>query len=242
MTILDLLLHQDMTPFTLALLLVAGLLLLEIVLGFVGITLLGAGDADIDADFDANIDAGIEPDFDGDIEAAADGAEGDSTSVGSPGLLSWLGLGKAPLAIWFAAALTGFGLTGYAIQAVAEAIFGGLLPVFIAAPVAAVLGLAFARRFAGGFARIMPQHESYGISRRSFGGRHGVIVQGTARRGHPAQARFRDGYGETHYVRVEPIDDGTEIPTGTEVAILSGPDGTLRALPLTDQPLTAKGD
>jgi hypothetical protein len=47
-----------------------------------------------------------------------------------------------------------------------------------------------------------------------------VVSQGTAARGRPAEIRVSDRYGNTHYIRAEPLRDGTEIPQGTEVIVL----------------------
>ena len=235
MAVLSLLLHPDMTPFTIALLLVAGLLLVELVLSFVGASLLGG---EVDADIDADTEFDAEPELDID----ADGEAGTAAEAGPvAAALSWLGIGKIPLTVWIAGTLTGFGLAGYAIQVVAEALFGGLLPVVVVFPVAAAAGLAFGQRFARLFGRLVPRHESYHVSRRSFGGRRGVIAQGTARRGRPAQAKVRDGYGETHYLQVEPFDDDDEIGQGTEIAVLRAQDGSYRAIRLTDAETGAIG-
>ena len=76
------------------------------------------------------------------------------------------------------------------------------LVTLLALPLAILAGRWFARTLA----RLVPKTETSAINRRSLGGRRGVIAQGTAVRGRPAQARVRDGYGNTHYVRVEPVD------------------------------------
>lgn len=65
-----------------------------------------------------------------------------------------------------------------------------------------------------------------------------MIAQGTARRGNPAQARIRDGHGNFHYVRVEPVDDGASYPQGTEVLIRDGRGPVLLALAIDDLPNT----
>lgn len=245
MSIWDLLLDPGMLPFAIALGIVFGLLLLELLLLQLGLSLIGDG-AEVDADFDPGLDAGIdidpatEFDLDPDILSELDAAELDAAAEtpvtpgagGSDHALSWLGLGKVPFSIWLAGTLTAFGISGYLIQLVAVTVAGTQLPAMIAAPLALLPGIALGARFARAIGGIMPKSESSAISRRSFGNRRGVITVGTARRGHPAQARFTDGHGNMHYAQVEPLKDDDTLGQGTEIAILRLRDGTLRAIRL----------
>lgn len=75
-------------PFTIALVVMVGLGLVEILALALGFDLLGDTDADVDADFDG--DAG--------------------------GVLTWLGLGQVPLLITLVLFLTSFGLTGLLVR------------------------------------------------------------------------------------------------------------------------------
>ena len=45
-------------------------------------------------------------------------------------------------------------------------------------------------------------------------GRMATIVLGTARQGSPAQAKVRDQHGQTHYVMLEPDEDGASFQAG----------------------------
>ncbi|WP_370541702.1 OB-fold-containig protein [Actibacterium sp. 188UL27-1] len=47
-----------------------------------------------------------------------------------------------------------------------------------------------------------------------------MVTVGTARQGKPAQVRFRDGHGNSHYTIAEPLDPKDELPQGTEVLLL----------------------
>jgi len=226
---LDLLFSPNMQPFAISLGLVLGMVVLEMVLMLMGISILGGdGDASLDAEPDFDVDAGLdaEPGIDADLDGA-DGASG-------VGALAWLGLGDAPFAIWFAGFLTAFGLIGYALQGVLNGVIGAPLPALIASLVALPFALAVTARLARFFGRLVPKFESTAISSRSFGGRRGVITVGTARRGHPAQARIKDGYGNTHYTMVEPLNDSDAFSQGTEIATVRLGDGSLRAISLED--------
>ena len=204
---------------------------------FLGLSLMtDEGGAEFDANADVGVEPGFEPeaDFDADAVDAADAPIASATGIGA--FLSWLGLGHVPFAIWFAAFLTAFGLTGLAIQSIAMAILGTPLAPMIASLVALLPALAVSSRFARMLGRLVPKFESTAISTRSYGGRRGVITVGTARRGKPAQARFTDGHGNVHYTLVEPLDDDASLPQGTEIAILRLRDGSLRAIAIDDAP------
>ncbi len=253
---INFLLDTGMAPFTGALMLVAGLLVVELVMSLVGGSLLGDGDAadgldGADADMGMEFDAdGVDAaEFDaGDIDGAElDGAEldpegGDAIEgpAGGGGIAAWLGFGQVPFILWLAGLLTAFGLVGYGIQVVASSALGTLLPWWAATALAALPALRLGGWFARTLGRMVPKTETTAINRRSLGDRRGIISQGTAKRGMPAQARVRDGHGNLHYVRVEPVDDGVEIPQGTEVLIRGGRGSVLKAIPIDDIP-TSEG-
>ena len=225
----EILLSPEMFPFTLALGLLFALLLLEVLSGLLGGSLFGAGgdadaDFDLDADFDADFD--LDADFDAEIDAGAfsEVIEGIETELdgaeASSGPLSWLGMGKVPFMIWLAAFLLSFGLGGFTLQAVLNGTLGFSLPGGLAALGMVPVGLWFARQFAGFFARLLPKSESSALSANHLGRRRGVISQGTAARGKPAEVRVYDRHGNMHYLRAEPLRDDQEFPQGTEVLVL----------------------
>ena len=69
------------------------------------------------------------------------------------------------------------------------------------------------------------------MSRRHLGGRRGVITQGTAARGRLAECRITDRHGNNQYIRVEPQEDGVEIPQGTDVIVLRPKGGIYPVIP-----------
>lgn len=62
--------------------------------------------------------------------------------------------------------------------------------------------------------------ETEALSERSLGRRRGVVTQGTAAKGRPAEVRVMDRYGNAHYLRAEPFAKGEEITQGTEVLVI----------------------
>ncbi len=218
-------------PFSLALGLLFGLLALELVAVLVGGTVFGLGN---DAEFDIEVDAGLDSGLDGaDLDTLdLDAVDAEAPDVAADsGAGDWLGLSRAPTMVWVAALLLAFGLTGLVVQTIT----GGIIPAGLTAIGAGVIGVGFAKRFARTFARLIPKSESAAMSERSLGRRKGVVSQGTAARGKPAEVRVTDGHGNTHYLRAEPLRDEIEIPQGTEVLVMrrAGQD-SYRLIPLSD--------
>lgn len=206
---IDLLLSVGARPFAVALFLFGGLLSLEVVSLLFGGSLLALDfdGVDVDLDLDADIDGSW---------------------------LSWLGLGQVPFLLWFASLLVGFAIAGLAIQSGALLVMNGMLHSWLAAGIALVPGLLFAREVGTLILRYMPQSESSAVSRRRLGGRTGVITQGTAQHDKPAEARVRDAHGNIQYLRVVPAPDAAPIPQGTEIYVQSNRDGTFTARALTE--------
>ncbi|MBO9464025.1 DUF1449 family protein [Tropicibacter sp. R15_0] len=238
----DQLLSDGFVPFTLSLALLFGLLALELVFALLGGTLLGAGGDGMDGpEIDGpDIDG---PDLDvpemeiGDLDIDLDGLDTSDLELPSfadvdvdtdlpdgaaqpSGIAAWLGFGKMPALIWLSAILMAFGITGVVLQNLVLGLFGAALPALLAAIPAAVAAIFFARRFGTGFARLIPKTETAALSERHLGRRQGVITQGTAARGRPAEVKVTDRFGNTHYLRAEPLRDDAQIPQGTEVVVL----------------------
>lgn len=215
---MDIFFTAEMTPFTIALAVFAGLLLLEIVLSFVGGSLLG-GEAEVDIsadapelDLDLDVDMDVDLDLDADLDAEVD--------VSASGASSVLGLGDVPMIIWVATLLLSFGLLGFAIQTIATSFMGAALPAWLASLPAGGLSLAFVRGFSKRFARFVPKLVTQSVSEKHLGRRRGVITVGTARRGSPAEVRVTDRYGNTHYLRAEPLNDDAVMAQGSEVIVM----------------------
>lgn len=240
---LDTLLSGPFVPFSLSLALLFGLLALELAFLAVGASLIGDGPSgDVGADLAGadGIDLGAElGDFDvdpGDFDLAIDeiNLTGEPPASGAmPPGLSWLGLGKMPTLIWLACLLMAFGVSGMALQSLATAITGQPLAALVAAIPCGAAALWVTGRFGALFARLLPRNDSQSVPTRSLGRRPGVVTQGTARRDMPAEVRVTDRYGNTHYLRAEPLRDGEEIAQGTTVLVLRHrPSGGFRLIAL----------
>lgn len=210
-------------PFTLALILVAGLFLLEIVSLILGGSILSleADAPDIDLDLDADFDIDLDIEIDTDV------------AIAPSGLLGWIGIKDVPFMMWLVSFLTMFGLSGLVLQSALTGISGAPLPAVLAAIIALPAGLFGARFIARIIATIMPKHESEAMRTRYFGGHHGTITQGIAKRGKPAEAKIQDRFGNFHYLRVEPLDDADVIPQGAAVHVIRRKDGMFFVVDIT---------
>lgn len=212
---LDVFLNPQSLPFASALAIVLALFLLEILSLLLGSSVLGIGaDApDVDMDMDA--------DFDLSLDIDADAADLVETEVSGPsGLLGWLGVGEVPFLIWLVCFLTMFGLSGLILQSVVLSAFGIAVPMLVATAVALVPAVTLTRFITGWVAAIMPKTETSAMRRRFLGGHRGTITQGTAARGKPAEAKIKDRFGNTHYLRVEPLYDDGVFPQGSDVTLI----------------------
>jgi len=211
----DQLFTPNALPFAIALAVTAGLFLIEIISLIMGATVLGLGgeapDLDVDADFDLSLDIDI------------NGLDADVASQIGPapsGLLTWIGARDVPFLIWLVSFLTMFGLFGLLIQSLAMSLLGTPLFTLLAVLMAVVPALAVTRIIANWVALIMPKTETSAMRTRFLGGHNGIITQGTATRGNPAEVKIRDRHGNLHYLRVEPLDDAGIFEQGSKVTLI----------------------
>ncbi len=197
-------------PFTVALALMLGIALLE------GVAmLLGAGLSDL---IDQLLPTGLA------IDANLEGA-GVLTR-----LLGWLQFGRVPALMLLVIFLTAFGCIGLGVQTLAGRL-AAPLPATLAALPALLLALPLTRASGSLLALVMPRDESQAVSATSFIGRVAVITLGSASHGHPAEARLKDQFGQSHYVMVEPDDHEGRFAQGEQVLLVSQEGACFRAIP-----------
>lgn len=226
---IDIFLHPNSYPFSISLAIVTGLFILEIISLLLGGSLMAIGsdgpeiDLDAEADFDLSIetDTDVIPDADTDIALAPSS------------LLGWLGIKQVPFMVWMISFLTIFGLSGMILQSISFAVLSYFIPSAIASLLVMVPTLATVRTISEIVAAIMPKTESSAMSKRFLGGHHGVITQGTAMRGKPAEAKIKDRHGNLHYLRVEPLDDAETLSKGCDIHIIRKKDGMFFAVDIS---------
>ncbi|MBH1992142.1 MAG: DUF1449 family protein [Sphingomonadaceae bacterium] len=184
----------------------SGAFLVMVGIGLIEAIGLGLGNFDLGADLDSDASAG---------------------EISAPSALDWLGLKHGlPILIWFTSLLGCLTIAGVAIQQIAEALMGASFHWGIASALALVVGGGMNRFTAGWLAQILPEYESSIIDTEDLVMRRGTVLEGSARRGHPARAKVIDQYGQAHYVMVEPHNEADIIGPG-ETALLVRRTGSL---------------
>ncbi|MGI9449813.1 MAG: OB-fold-containig protein, partial [Geminicoccaceae bacterium] len=138
---------------------------------------------------------------------------------------------KVPLLVVIVAFLTVFGLSGLILQNLWSGITGSMLPASLASLPALVVGLITTRYLALGLARLIPSSETSAVSSDSFVGRVAVLTLGTAATGKPAQAKLTDGYGQAHYLMVEPDQTDMVFQQGDRILLVGRKAGVFKGIP-----------
>lgn len=188
-------------PFTVAVMLLVAIVVIEGLALLIGISLSGLLDHLI-------------PD-------AAHGVEGMSDSW-----LGWLHIGKVPILVLLVVFLTAFAVIGYLINLLAYGGLGFYPPTALSAAAAFLGALPVVRLLGTAIARLIPRDQSFAVSFDSLVGRVAVIVNGTARTGYPAEARVKSDYGQTLYVRVEPDNPDVQFGSGESVLLVKQVSGS----------------
>lgn len=139
---------------------------------------------------------------------------------GLEGALGWLHLGRMPVLVLLILFLFGFAMCGYIVQMIARDITGGYLPGFLAAIPAVFAGITTVRSLGSVLVHIIPRDESSAVGEMDLLGLTGVVTQGVARNGHPAEVKVRDANGRYHYLRLEPDVDTDTFAEGTTVLVV----------------------
>jgi Membrane-bound serine protease (ClpP class) len=201
---MNFLLMGGVTPFTVSLLVLVGLVLLEFVLLLVGTHFFGLLD---DLLPDLHFDADHDHDF----------------AFGKA--LYFVGFGKVPFLMVLMSFLASFGLSGYAIQSIAHKMTGGVFPLALAVPAAVVFGLMLTSRITAVLARIMPREQTTAVSDSSFVGREATVSYGTATAALPATAEVIDQHGRTHHIQLKAAAESESFEEGSKALIVRTEDG-----------------
>lgn len=134
--------------------------------------------------------------------------------------LGWLHVCKVPLLVLLAILLTGFSVIGFTVNGLIKSLLGFYPPALLSS-IAAFLGaLPVVRLTGGAIARVMPADETSAVTLDTLVGRLAVIVNGTARVNFPAQARVKNEHGQTLYIHVEPDNDAQTFSTGESILLV----------------------
>lgn len=195
-------------PFTIAALILVGLVTVEIVAMVVGMS------------FASLLDHG----------GPAHGAhEGQADSGPLAGWMSWLNRGGVPILILIMIWLAAFAISGFVIQGVAKSIVAPL-PTVVAGAAAFAAALPVTRTLSRWTARIFPGDESAVIAQADLIGLTGTVALGPLDQGKPGRVRVKDRYGNIHVLRAIAADDHV-IPQGAIVLLVDGAGGLFQAIP-----------
>jgi YqiJ-like protein len=219
---LDFLTQPENSWFSIALLVMFGIALLEGLMSVMGLAMSSMLDGLL-PEFDTNLDTG-------DVNV--------SPSTGISRFLSWLRVGKVPVLMLLIVFLTGFGLSGLVLQSFLSATFGFLLPVYVATVPALIVTLPLVRLVGGLIERFMPGDETEVVSDSSLVGRTAVVTLGTAKAGSPAQAKLKDKFGTAHYLMVEPDVEEAQFTAGSEVLLVKKDGHVFRVIGVENENLS----
>lgn len=137
----------------------------------------------------------------------------------------WLLVKGMPLMVTIVAAVSGFALTGLAVQGVVAGSGSAPMSLLPAVCVGLVGALASIRGLSAVFSRFKLSMDTTAVSISSLIGRKAVLLSPVARVGYAGQASVKDEHGHTHYVMVVPESDAFEL-TGAQEFELVEPVGT----------------
>jgi membrane protein implicated in regulation of membrane protease activity len=204
--LLERLVAPEFEPFTIALVVLGGLIVIELVSMMVGHSASSI------------LDGIIGNDPEGAVESYWGGG------------LDWLNRGRVPVLVLLMLLLTWFAVAGFALQGGLHAVLAPL-PPWIASLVALAAALPLTRGTSRALARIIPADETYVVTTASLVGRTGTITLGPAKRGVVARMKLRDDHGNWHFPSVEPFVEDAEIAEGTLVLVVDVQGSTLRVSP-----------
>ncbi|MGU3402161.1 OB-fold-containig protein [Methylobacterium brachiatum] len=204
-------------PFTLAALVMVGLVLVEGVSLLIGQSLSGLVDGLLNHEV-GFVHDGLETDADA------------SNAFSPASWLSWLNVGRVPFLILLIVALAIFALAGFVLQAAAGALVGPL-PAWIAGPIAVVLTAPVLRGSSRILARAIPRDETYVITADDLIGTTAEVTLGPLDAGLPGQVRALDRHGNAHFLRARAAPDAPAMARGERVLLVDRADSVFVAVP-----------
>ncbi|GEA02160.1 hypothetical protein KUL17_10570 [Alteromonas sp. KUL17] len=189
----DVLLSPANFWFSIALIAVFFVFVLELISTIFGASLLGLGD---------------------------DFAELDGDGFLNTSFANWLNINKVPFLIYLIVLLTLFGLAGLMLNGFTASFLSISLPALVSVPLAFFIGLLVTAKTVKIIAGVLPSVESSAVSNEDFIGSVAEITIGKASRGNPAEAKFTDHYSQPHFVLVEPFEDEELFAQGERVILV----------------------
>ncbi|WP_425066690.1 OB-fold-containig protein [Reyranella sp.] len=191
-------------PFTIAALVMLGLLAVEIVSALFGVAASSLLDTSLGIDT-------------GHYDAHTGSIHGVDGPIGTT--FDWLNAGRVPLLVLIIAAIACFSVTGMVVQIVALNLLAPL-PALIASAVALVAAVPGTRWVSRVVSRLIPRDETYVLGSHDLIGRVGTVTLGPVTEGCPARAKIQDRFGNWHFPRIRPGAPNLSIPQGASILIV----------------------
>jgi membrane protein implicated in regulation of membrane protease activity len=207
----------EFQPFSIAALVMIGLLVIEIIS-----TLFGAAASTLlDTVFGLH---GVHVELHHGIESHAPESAANSGIVHGPDgpfatVFDWLNAGRVPLLVLMMAAIACFAVVGMVLQIFAMHLIAPL-PTAVAVVIAVAAAFPGTRWTSRLVSRIIPRDETYALADADLIGRVGIVTLGPVVEGAAARAKVQDKYGNWHFPRVTPAAAGLSIPQGASILIV----------------------
>lgn len=143
--------------------------------------------------------------------------------------IAWVKIKNVPMLILIVVFLAFFSINGFVLQNLMEEFFDAPLENMFSIPIAFFTAIPLYKWAAGVLGKKVFKDQTSAISERSFIGRYAEINVGKAKLGLPAEAKFKDEFGQLHYVMVEPIDGDEIFEEGTLVELIQKEDANFKA-------------
>lgn len=205
-------------PFTLAAVVMTGLVVVEVLSLLVGHSLSGLVDNALGHEAGGGGDLATAADVDGAFSPAA--------------LMSWINLGRVPFLILLILALAVFALAGFLVQGLAAALVAPL-PALLAVPVAGAATLPALRVSTRAIAGLIPRDETYVVTADDLVGATAEVTLGPLDEGLPGQVRAVDRHGNTHFLRARAAPGALAMAAGTRVLLVDRTEAVFVAVPAT---------
>jgi membrane protein implicated in regulation of membrane protease activity len=150
------------------------------------------------------------------------------------GALDWLNAGRVPLMILIMLALGAFALIGFAMVGVTRMLFLPL-PAIVASGIALVLTIPVLRTSSRALARIMPRDETYAVEEEDLVGRTAQVTVGPLDDGLPGRVKLRDSHGNWHFPRARAAKGHGPMAVGSTVLLVDREGSAFLAIPVPDE-------
>jgi hypothetical protein len=145
-------------------------------------------------------------------------------------IFDWINAGRVPLLILLMLLIGSFAVVGLAVQTVALHALTPL-PAVLAVPGVALLTVPLTRWSSQLVAVLVPRDETYVLDDGDLVGRTGIVTLGPVQEGAAARAKIQDRHGNWHFPRVRPARPDLVIPQGASILVVDHAGKELAVVP-----------